>query len=99
MTGGGHMPWLIIAGSAALLMSATVARPIDWGSAGSSDSSPAVAMPQGQPEKPKSNFNCDTVTRMSWEQPGGSAELGSGPREVRRCSQDGISMEFAPPAD
>lgn len=92
---------LIIAGSAVLWMShnATVAQTIDWGSAGSADQAPAIAMPYGQPEKPKSDLNCDTVTRMSWEQPGGTAELGSGPREVRRCSQDGVSLEFAPPTE
>ncbi|WP_165218328.1 hypothetical protein [Affinirhizobium pseudoryzae] len=80
---------------------------IDWGSAGKADpqTAPAFKPPSphqpetvAKPDLPDSGFDCDTVTRMSWERPGAERERRSGPEQVRRCSRDGFSFEVTPPS-
>lgn len=91
-----------------LLAATTPATAIDWGSAGKSDPHASqVFKPQPphqtqeavKPELPDSGFDCDTVTRMSWDRPGSERERRSGPEQVRRCSRDGFSLEVTPPSN
>ncbi|MCY1668133.1 hypothetical protein [Rhizobium sp. SL86] len=84
------------------------ANAIDWGNAGKGDAQksqafkpPSAHPPQEatKPDLPDSGFDCDTVTRMSWERPGAERDRRSGPEQVRRCSRDGFSFEVTPPSN
>lgn len=71
---------------------------IDWGKAGKGAEPPKIATPQ--PEKPKlpdSGFDCSTVTRLSIEEQRLNDRTDTGPREVKRCSRDGFSLELSAP--
>ncbi|WP_137136150.1 hypothetical protein [Rhizobium sp. FKY42] len=88
-----------------LLMETGTAWTIDWGNAGRGTEGkpvPGQAMsppPINEPSLPDGSFNCDTVTRMSWEQSRALENTGTGPRQVRRCSRDGLSIEVTPPSN
>lgn len=89
---------LILAGAA------NTASAIDWGSAGvGSDTRPAPGQTLTAPAPagaalPDGSFACDTITRMSWEQQRELDGNRSGPRQVKRCSRDGLSIEVTPPS-
>lgn len=73
---------------------------IDWGKAG--QGAPEVKVPQlPQDEKPVANdsgFDCETHTRMAMEEPDfrSRRDLREGPRQVKRCSREGFSIEMGP---
>jgi hypothetical protein len=87
------------------MLAVSPANAIDWGSAGKGETSktykpPSPPQPQeaAKPDLPESGFDCDTVTRMSWERPGAERDRRTGPEQVRRCSRDGFSFEVTPPS-
>ena len=88
-----------------LLLGTGSAGAIDWGNAGrNSEAKPGPGQvlplpPVNEPRLPDGSFNCDTVTRMSWEQSRTVESAGTGPRQVRRCSRDGLSIEVTPPSN
>jgi hypothetical protein len=88
-----------------LLLGTGAVWAIDWGNAGRSPEVkpvPGQALPQpptNRSQLPNGSFNCDTVTRMSWEQSRTVESAGTGPRQVRRCSRDGLSIEVTPPSN
>lgn len=92
---------------ALLLLSgaASTASAIDWGSAGATSAdkpAPGQALTAPKPEDPAlpdGSFDCDTVTRMSWEQQRTLDGNNRGPRQVKRCSRDGLSIEVTPPSN
>jgi hypothetical protein len=86
----------------ALPLKAQSLPPIDWGSAGKGEATPPKSMlPAPEPEKPAlpdSGFECGTVTRLSMEQDRIFPDSGNGmPKQVKRCSRDGFSLEVTPP--
>lgn len=89
---------LLLAGAA------STASAIDWGSAGAGSASKpgpgqVLAAPKLEdPALPDGSFDCDTVTRMSWEQQRTLDGNNRGPRQVKRCSRDGLSIEVTPPS-
>ncbi|MCO5730482.1 hypothetical protein [Rhizobium sp. SSA_523] len=104
MTAGARKLAFLVAMASAC---ATVpASAIDWGSAGkaspgSGTITPKTTLPAPEPSAPKAaetGFDCDTVTRMSWERPQAERENQPGPQQVRRCSRDGFSLEVTPPS-
>ena len=88
-----------------LLLGTGAVWAIDWGNAGrNSETKPVPGQalplpPTNGPQLPDGSFNCDTVTRMSWEQSRTVESAGTGPRQVRRCSRDGLSIEVTPPSN
>ncbi|WP_137130391.1 hypothetical protein [Rhizobium sp. FY34] len=75
---------------------------IDWSKAGKGDAPKTQGQPlQPQPEAkalPDSGFACGTVTRLSMEQDRLLPDSGNGlPKQVQRCSRDGLSFEVTPP--
>lgn len=73
---------------------------IDWGKAGQGE--PEVKVPQ-LPEDKKSaasdsGFDCRTEMRMAMEEPDfrSRRDVREWPREVKRCSRDGFSIEMGP---
>ncbi|MCJ8510117.1 hypothetical protein MUU53_19680 [Rhizobium lemnae] len=88
-----------------LLLETGTAWTIDWGNAGrSTEVKPVPGQsvplpPTNGPQLPDGSFNCDTVTRMSWEQSTALENSNVGPRQVRRCSRDGLSIEVTPPSN
>lgn len=94
--------WIILA---ALTCAASSASAIDWQSAGKgAESKPltgqtTIPPKDAEPKLPDGSFDCDTVTRMSWEQSRNLDSVNSGPRQVKRCSRDGLSIEVTGPSN
>lgn len=94
--------WIMLV---ALTCAVNSASAIDWQSAGKgTESRPltgqtAILPKDTGPKLPDGSFNCDTVTRMSWEQARNLDSVSSGPRQVKRCSRDGLSIEITGPSN
>ncbi|MBO3760226.1 hypothetical protein [Ciceribacter sp. L1K22] len=80
---------------------------IDWGSAGRDEAMSTEPLPQKTAEVPDDGFECNTVmvdrtnfgTTVHERVAGDRDEdLPGLPREVRRCSREGVSFELSPPA-